>query len=186
MFTHKVQNDIMELLTGNDYLTVIIFVLIILLFWKIIFPTLFLFFGLYKEGYFKTLKENWKKVPITDIKINENNTEKLGTFNNFPVEQSIDIYKWPNVTFSFIKKIGDYYYSKILNNKEEKESKICGKDNAVNDIYFRESKDCPINYVSINTIAPSLSGIYKSDIKNVSIDGTYYLFYTNKYKQGKY
>ena len=188
MFTHKVQNDIKEFLTGRDYLVLIIFALFILLLLIIIFPTLLFFFGLYEEGYVETLKENWEKVPITEIEINGILKEKgeiLGTFNNFPGEKSIDIYKWRNVTFSFTRKIGNYYYTKILNNKELAGSKICGKDNAGNDIYFRESEDCPINYVSINTIAPSLPGISKSDIKKIPIDDTYYLFYTNKYIQGK-
>ena len=75
--------------------------------------------------------------------------------NNFPDEKSIDIYNWRNVSFSFIRKIGNY--TKIRKNKGSK--KLCRKDNAGNDLYFKDEEDCPINYVSIGTSKPTLNGV---------------------------
>ena len=157
MFTHEFTSLISNFFTDNNYLTVIIFLLFILLTLLIVFPTLLLFYDVYDEGYVKTVKKNWEKVPITGININTGKEAQLGTFNNFPDEKPIDIYNWRNVSFSFTRKIGNYFYTKIRKNKVS--GKLCGKDNAGNDLYFKNTEDCPINYVSIGTSKPTLNGV---------------------------
>ena len=181
-FTYKVQNQIEKFLFRTQYIPEIIFLLFLLLLALIIFPTLLLFNGLYKEGYIDSITENWKKIPIMDIELSNDAKEQIGYFKNFPDEKYKKLYKWKGNFFSFKRKSGKYYYNKILSNKEYSNKK-CGVDNQGNELYFREDDICPINYVTISNTEPILDGVIH--YKSIAINDEQKLFYTNEYTKGR-
>ena len=98
---------------------------------------------------------NWNLNPIKSINLTKR--------NNFKSEN--DIFK--------ITKLYNLDYTKLLipfNN-----SKICGKDNFDNNLYFPEEEDCPINEIFISKNDNDLPGYNKLKLNNSK-----YLYYTNQ------
>ncbi len=179
---YKIEYFISEYEPVNKILVLLIFVFIIL------FPSLLLSHNLFSEGYVDYITENWKKTPITKIEFSqtENNDNKIGTFKNFKNEKSIDIYNWKGGYFIFTRKPGNYYYNKIIQNKEKEKEKVkknpCGLDSEGNPLYFLKGEDCPINEVKLTDSTDPPDAKYKE--KDYVQIGNKYLHYTNESVDG--
>ena len=86
-------------------------------------------------------------------------------------------YEWKNNSFR-IKRIEDFNYFNIYNNKEGKK---CGKDSYGNYLYFPNNIDCPINDIIINNSTNFKNNLSDYDIIDL---GTTFLYYTNKNIEG--
>ena len=71
----------------------------------------------------------------------------------------------------------DYNYINIYSSNN---SKLCGKDNLGNNLYFSEDIDCPINDIFISKNDKSIPGYSK-----LILDSNNYLYYTNNATEGK-
>ena len=76
-----------------------------------------------------------------------------------------------------IERLTDYNYINIYSSNN---SKLCGKDNLGNNLYFPEDIDCPINDIFISKNDESIPGYSK-----LVLDYNNYLYYTNKATEGK-
>ena len=176
-FTYTFKNSIEKFLFRTEYIPQKIFILIIIFTIIILFPSLLLSHNLYNEGYIDTIIENWKKSPITDIEIIDNDNEKTGEkIGNL---MNKNFYFWKGRRFKFKRNPGKYYYNKILQNKKNKNRKKCGKDNVDNELYFLGNESCPINDIIIDQ-----KDNYKN-YRSIQINDDYYLHYSNNNTSGK-
>ena len=107
---------------------------------------------------------NWNMNPIQSIKKTINND---GSESNF---------LWKNDSFK-IERLNNFNYISIFMNKN---SKICGKDNYGNNLYFPTDVDCPINEIYFSDKNEYLVGYTK-----IKLNDGKYLYYTNESIQEK-
>ena len=108
---------------------------------------------------------NWKISPIKNIYLNN--------LTNHDLEYDI---KWKNNFFK-LERLQDFNYINIYTSGN---SKLCGKDNLGNNLYFPENIECPINDIFISK--------YDDNFQNytrLKLDNDNYLYYTNESKEGK-
>ena len=105
---------------------------------------------------------NWKINPIKNIHLNNYKTESFINWKENKLE---------------LERLEDFNYINIYSGNN---SKLCGKDNLGNNLYFPDNIDCPINDIFISKYNENISGytILKLDINN-------YLYYTNQNTKGK-
>ena len=123
-----------------------------------------------KTPYFYELMSNWDSKPISKI-------EKIDATGS-----NTDWYnfkKWGNINLKL--SYVDTNYNLTLYNSVNKKGKICGKDSIGNNLYFDESKDCPINYMYIDDSSAS-----ETDYTYTTIDlsNGKYLHYTKDKTDG--
>ena len=114
---------------------------------------------------YKNIIYNWKISPMKSINLAYIETEDLRYNVN-----------WKGRIFQK-EKLLDYNYINILSSSN---SKLCGKDNYGNKLYFPKNVDCPINDIYISEINEDLPGY-----KKLKLDNTKYLYYTNQSTEGK-
>ena len=108
---------------------------------------------------------NWKFSPIIHISL-----------TNYREEKYHEYMQWNEYSLK-IERLTDYNYINIYSSNN---SKLCGKDNLGNNLYFPEDIDCPINDIFISKNDESIPGYSK-----LVLDYNYYLYYTNKATEGK-
>ena len=115
----------------------------------------------------KMINYNWESNSIKSIIIKNQNMDFYS-----------GLYTWKNnIIFQFEKTKYNYYD----NIKEEKESKICGKDYQGNNLNFPKDEECPINDIFITNEI-----ITNSNYKKIELGyDNNYLYYTNKKTDGK-
>ena len=101
---------------------------------------------------------NWNMNPIKSIR--KNNNDATGAD-----------FLWKSNPFK-IERLNNYDYINIFQNKN---GKICGKDNYGNNLYFPNDVDCPINKIYFSDKNEDLIGYEKIGLN----DGNY-LYYTNE------
>ena len=102
---------------------------------------------------------NWNMNPIKSINVS----------SHYDGEESD--FLWKNDSFK-IEKLNNFDYTNIFQNKN---GKICGKDNYGNNLYFPTDVDCPINEIYFSDKNEDLIGFEKIELNNGK-----YLYYTNK------
>ena len=138
----------------------------------------------YNNGYFKGLEQNWKKSPITSIKVFRSSDNKnYYQFSKFPGtknkgygnEDSKEIIFWDSYTFVLERK-DNSNYKNVLKGKVK-----CGTDSYGNNLYFESLDECPINGIEI-TPNPNPSRFKKKT--TLQLDDKY-IHYTNENYEGK-
>ena len=147
---------------------------------------------------FNNTIDNWELSPITGIQLSNKRSYELAHI--FLEDKNYLFYSWRD-NFISIERNDKYNYMNLhleknyinltnsnytletdrlisykSNNSYMKENgKICGKDSFGNDLYFPESKVCPINHIYIDNIFFGLNEFYK----NINLGNNYFLHYTN-------
>ena len=83
---------------------------------------------------------------------------------------------WKSNPFK-IERLNNYDYINIFQNKN---GKICGKDNYGNNLYFPNDVDCPINKIYFSDKNEDLIGYEKIELNNGN-----YLYYSNEFVEEK-
>ena len=112
---------------------------------------------------YNNLLYNWEISPIKSIE-----------FSNIENEESDNIWKWDRIK---IERLDNFNYINIYSSSN---SKLCGKDNFGNNLYFPEDVDCPINEIFILP-----SNEYLPSYTKLKLNDSYYLYYTNQSTEGK-
>ena len=107
---------------------------------------------------------NWKINPIKSIHL-YNSTEHLASYIN-----------WKGYILE-LERLNDFNYINIYSTSI---TKLCGKDNLGNNLYFPENIDCPINDIFISKKVESIPGYTR-----LELDNNNYLYYTNQTTEGK-
>ena len=124
---------------------------------------------------YNNIISNWKMSPMKSINLTYNETEELIYNANWKED------------FFQIEKLLNYNYIKIFpsnNSKLGSNSKLCGKDNYGNKLYFPQNVDCPINDIFISEFNEDLPGYKKLELE-FDLNNTNYLYYTNQSTEGK-
>ena len=108
---------------------------------------------------------NWKLSPMKSI--------NLAYIENKDLGHNVT---WKGCIFQ-MEQLLDYNYINIFSSNN---SKLCGKDNYENELYFPQNVDCPINDIFISEINEDLP-----DYKKLKLDNSNYLYYTNQSTEGK-
>ena len=112
---------------------------------------------------FDNLIYNWKMNPIKNIRLNQETESK-------------NILQWRNDIFE-IERIDNLDYINIF---QTNNSKLCGKDNFGNNLYFPKELDCPINKIFISESSNDLQNYTK-----LKLNSGKYLYFTNQFFEGK-
>ena len=113
---------------------------------------------------YKNVMYNWKINPIKSIHL-YNSTEHLASYIN-----------WKGYILE-LERLNDFNYINIYSTSI---TKLCGKDNLGNNLYFPENIDCPINDIFISKKVESIPGYTR-----LELDNNNYLYYTNQTTEGK-
>ena len=107
---------------------------------------------------------NWKINPIRNI--------QLSSY----YEDSESFIRWKDYILK-IERLRDFNYINIYSSSN---TKLCGKDNLGNNLYFPENIDCPINDIFITS-----NEVNFPDYTKVELDNNNFLYYTNQATNGK-
>ena len=108
---------------------------------------------------------NWNINPIKNIYLNNNSSKVL---------ESYLLWKGNNLK---LERLNEFNYINIYSSSY---SKLCGKDNLGNNLYFPENIDCPINDIFFSKSNDNIPGYTKIKLNNDN-----YLYYTNQSNSGK-
>ena len=115
---------------------------------------------------YKNLIKNWELPPIKSIDL----------LTSIEKEESYNHLRWKDYIFQ-MERLNSYDYMNIYSSGY---SKLCGKDNFGNNLYFPQNIDCPINDIFISESYDYLSGYSR-----LKLNYTHYLYYTNQLTEGK-
>ena len=123
-----------------------------------------------KTPYFYELMSNWDSSPISKIESYDVTGPNTDWYN---------FKKWGDTNLKLSHVITNYNLT--LYNSVNKKGKICGKDSIGNDLYFDNSKECPINYMYIDEKSNGNSDYTYQTIK---LKDNKYLHYTTEKLDG--
>ena len=112
---------------------------------------------------FDNLIYNWNMNPIKYISLSQINESK----NNFQLRKDI----------LELERMENFDYINIFSNNN---SKLCGKDNLGNNLYFPKEVECPINKIIISEFNNDLQNYTK-----LKLNSGKYLYFTNQFFDGK-
>ena len=148
---------------SNDYgLFIYIFFLIAS---KFIFEMFDFFNDVKILATYNNLIYNWKISPIKSITLTNIESEEL-KYNA----------RWKGYIFQY-ERLKDFNYVNLYSNHY---SKLCGKDNYGNKLYFPSYVDCPINDIIVSELDENKLGYTK-----IKLNDNKYLYYTNQATEGK-
>ena len=121
----------------------------------------------YNEEDYKKLINNWEKTPIVSVSYNKDYLSNLN-FDEFSSNNLLNLER-------LSKKYN--YESLLIEDFEDKNYHLCGKDTLGNALYLPKSINCPINEIEITHSSIPSKNIY--DYTTIKLDSNTYLHYSN-------